>query len=81
MEQGDLVGCVVEDRGVPTAVYSAVADQGARSVVLLARSDAEMQTIVDPKEADDVREACKVMRPVFDVAYSSGITETYLLPA
>ncbi len=37
-------GCVVEDSGVPTAVYSAVSDQGARSVVLLARSDAEMQT-------------------------------------
>ncbi|HEX5856477.1 MAG TPA: glycoside hydrolase family 32 protein [Microbacterium sp.] len=37
-------GCVVEDGGVPTAAYSAVADQSARSVVLLARSDAEMRT-------------------------------------
>jgi len=35
-------GCVVDDGGVPTAVYSAVADASQRSEVLLARSDREM---------------------------------------
>jgi beta-fructofuranosidase len=35
-------GCVVDDDGVPTAVYSAVADAGHRSEVLLARSDRRM---------------------------------------
>jgi beta-fructofuranosidase len=33
---------VTDDAGVPTAVYSAVADKSFRSVVLLARSDREM---------------------------------------
>jgi beta-fructofuranosidase len=37
-------GCVVDDAGVPTAVYSAVADDTHRSDVLLARSDREMRT-------------------------------------
>jgi beta-fructofuranosidase len=37
-------GCVVDDAGVPTAVYSAVADDTHRSEVLLARSDREMRT-------------------------------------
>jgi beta-fructofuranosidase len=37
-------GCVVDDAGVPTAVYSAVADAGGRSVVLLARADRRMRT-------------------------------------
>jgi beta-fructofuranosidase len=37
-------GCVVDDAGVPTAVYSAVADDTHRTDVLLARSDRRMQT-------------------------------------
>jgi beta-fructofuranosidase len=37
-------GCVVDDGGVPTAVYSAVADDTHRSEVLLARSDRQMRT-------------------------------------
>ena len=37
-------GCVVDDGGVPTAVYSAVADDSHRSEVLLARSDRQMRT-------------------------------------
>jgi beta-fructofuranosidase len=36
-------GCVVNDVGVPTAVYSAVADDTHRTNVLLARSDREMR--------------------------------------
>ena len=36
-------GCVVDDAGVPTAVYSAVADDTHRTNVLLARSDREMR--------------------------------------
>ena len=36
-------GCVVDDAGVPTAVYSAVADDTHRTSVLLARSDREMR--------------------------------------
>ena len=36
-------GCVVDDAGVPTAVYSAVADNSHRTEVLLARSDREMR--------------------------------------
>lgn len=32
-------GCVVDDGGVPTAVYTAVPDQAQRAVVALARSD------------------------------------------
>jgi beta-fructofuranosidase len=35
---------VIDDAGVPTAVYSAVADRSFRSVVLLARSDRRMLT-------------------------------------
>jgi beta-fructofuranosidase len=35
-------GCVVDDHGVPTAVYSAVADASHRSAVVLARSDRTM---------------------------------------
>jgi beta-fructofuranosidase len=37
-------GCVVDDAGVPTAVYSAVADAGHRAEVVLARSDRTMTT-------------------------------------
>jgi beta-fructofuranosidase len=41
-EYGCWSGSVTDDAGVPTAVYSAVADKSFRSVVLLARSDREM---------------------------------------
>jgi beta-fructofuranosidase len=37
-------GCVVDDNGVPTAVYSAVADASHRSAVVLARGDRNMTT-------------------------------------
>lgn len=37
-------GCVVDDSGTPTAVYSAVTDDSHRADVLLARSDREMRT-------------------------------------
>ena len=43
-EFGCWTGCVIDDDGVPTAVYSAVADSSARAVVLLARSDRRMHT-------------------------------------
>ncbi|CAN5889249.1 glycoside hydrolase family 32 protein [soil metagenome] len=39
-------GCVVDDAGAPTAVYSGVVDDGGRCQVLLARSDRRMQTWV-----------------------------------
>jgi beta-fructofuranosidase len=42
-QYGCWSGCVVDDGGVPTAVYSAVADQSHRAEVLLARSDRRMQ--------------------------------------
>jgi beta-fructofuranosidase len=41
---GCWTGCVVDDAGVPTAVYSAVADRSARASVLLAHSDRDMVT-------------------------------------
>ncbi|MBL7254252.1 glycoside hydrolase family 32 protein [Actinoplanes sp. LDG1-01] len=37
-------GCVVDDGGVPTAIYSGVSDDSYRSVVLLARGDRSMRT-------------------------------------
>ena len=40
---GCWTGCVVEDAGIPTAVYSAVADGSHRTDVLLARSDRQMR--------------------------------------
>jgi beta-fructofuranosidase len=59
-------GCVVDDDGVPTAVYSAVADASGRSEVVLARSDRSMlewkqdETSVigmpDDPEISDVRD-------------------------
>jgi len=39
---GCWTGCVVDDDGVPTAVYSAVADGSGRAEVMLARSDRDM---------------------------------------
>jgi beta-fructofuranosidase len=41
-QYGCWSGSVTDDAGVPTAVYSAVADKSFRSVVLLARSDRDM---------------------------------------
>ena len=41
---GCWTGTVVDDGGVPTAVYSAVADTSGRSEVLLARSDRTLRT-------------------------------------
>jgi beta-fructofuranosidase len=43
-QYGCWSGCMVDDAGVPTAVYSAVADDTHRTQVLLARSDREMRT-------------------------------------
>ena len=43
-EFGCWTGCVVDDEGTPTAVYSAVADATRRAEVLLARSDRSMRT-------------------------------------
>lgn len=37
-------GCVVDDHGVPTAVYTAVRDRPADAVVAIARSDRELLT-------------------------------------
>jgi beta-fructofuranosidase len=42
-QYGCWSGCLVDDAGVPTAVYSAVADETHRTEVLLARSDREMR--------------------------------------
>jgi len=42
-EYGCWTGCVVDDDGTPTAVYSAVADATRRAEVLLARSDRGMR--------------------------------------
>jgi beta-fructofuranosidase len=44
-------GCVVDDAGVPTAVYSAVADPTGRSAVLLARSDRQLRTWRQDRES------------------------------
>ena len=41
-QYGCWSGSVTDDAGVPTAVYSAVADKSFRSVVLVARSDRDM---------------------------------------
>jgi beta-fructofuranosidase len=43
-------GCVVDDAGVPTAVYSAVADASRRATVLLARSDRQMRSWKQDRE-------------------------------
>lgn len=40
---GCWTGCIIDDDGTPTAIYSAVADASARSVVMLARSDRRMR--------------------------------------
>lgn len=48
---GCWTGCVVEDDGVPTAVYSAVADDSGRAEVMLARSDRELRTWVPETSA------------------------------
>jgi beta-fructofuranosidase len=42
-EYGCWSGCVVDDAGTPTAVYSAVTDNGHRCVALLARSDRQLR--------------------------------------
>ncbi len=42
-EHGCWSGCVVDDGGVPTAVYSGVTDDNGRSEVLLATSDRRMR--------------------------------------
>jgi beta-fructofuranosidase len=59
-------GCVVDDDGTPTAVYSAVADGSGRSAVVLARGDRQMRTwkqgttavtgMPDDPEITDVRD-------------------------
>lgn len=41
---GCWTGCLIDDAGVPTAVYSAVAQGDGRSEVVLARSDRAMRT-------------------------------------
>lgn len=43
-EFGCWSGCVVDDAGVPTAVYSAVADNSFRAQVLLAHGDRQLRT-------------------------------------
>ena len=48
---GCWTGCVVDDAGVPTAVYSAVADTSGRSEVVLARSDRSLRTWVQDRRA------------------------------
>jgi beta-fructofuranosidase len=50
-QYGCWSGCLVEDDGVPTAVYSAVADATGRSAVLLARSDRRMQSWTQERES------------------------------
>ena len=48
-EQGCWSGCIVDDGGVPTAVYTAVHDGPHNAVVGLARSDRRLQNwVVDP---------------------------------
>lgn len=42
-EAGCWSGCVVDDHGVPTAVYTAVRDRTSEAVVALARSDRELE--------------------------------------
>ncbi|WP_432507389.1 glycoside hydrolase family 32 protein [Kineococcus arenarius] len=46
---GCWTGTVIDDGGVPTAVYSAVADTSGRSAVLLARSDRTLRTWVQER--------------------------------
>jgi beta-fructofuranosidase len=43
-EVGCWTGCVVDDHGVPTAVYTAVRDRAADAVVAIARSDRSLET-------------------------------------
>lgn len=43
-------GCVVDDHGVPTAVYSAVRERAGDATVALARSDRQL---IDWRQADD----------------------------
>lgn len=43
-EAGCWSGCVVDDHGVPTAVYTAVRDRASDAVVAIARSDRELLT-------------------------------------
>jgi beta-fructofuranosidase len=50
-QYGCWSGCVVDDAGVPTAVYSAVADATQRAEVLLARSDRQMQSWQQDRES------------------------------
>jgi beta-fructofuranosidase len=61
-EYGCWSGCVVDDNGVPTAVYSAVADDSHRADVLLAYSDRQLRTWRQTREP--------VARPPGDPAIS-----------
>jgi beta-fructofuranosidase len=42
-QHGCWTGCMIDDDGVPTAIYSAVADASGQAQVLLARSDRHLQ--------------------------------------
>jgi beta-fructofuranosidase len=42
-EHGCWTGSIIDDNGTPTAIYSAVANAGARAVVMLARSDRRLR--------------------------------------
>jgi beta-fructofuranosidase len=50
-EFGCWSGCVVDDGGVPTAVYSAVTNPSKRAEVLLARSDRQLRTWQQDRES------------------------------
>jgi beta-fructofuranosidase len=56
-EFGCWTGCAIDDRGVPTVIYSAVADTSEQSVVLLARSDRHLHSW-----QQDRRPACGLPR-------------------
>ncbi|WP_298990713.1 glycoside hydrolase family 32 protein [uncultured Pseudokineococcus sp.] len=65
---GCWTGCLVDDGGVPTAVYSGVADRSGASSVVLARSDRTLQTWTpDPVVAAGMPADGALEHPVTDV--------------
>ena len=76
-------GCVVVDGGVPTAVYSAVADATHRSEVLLARSDRRMTSWVQDHKSVARQPADDRVSQVRDpyVFTSTGTGARYRAPA
>jgi beta-fructofuranosidase len=66
---GCYTGCLVDDAGVPTAVYSAVTDRSGRSDVLLGRSDRRLR---------DWRQDDRPVLPMPDEARFTDIRDPFL---